>query len=306
MNCPQYEYNEDMDKLSCMKAFVAVVEAGGFSSAAGKIRLSKSLLSKYVAQLESELNVRLLNRSTRRVSTTPTGQAYYERSLPILAELEELESSVQENQRTPRGELRISAPVSFAEQYLISLISEFSRSWPELRIELIFSDRMIDLVEEGVDVALRIADLPDSSLVARRLCPVRTIVCASPAYLVKAGRPEYPLELTDHQAIFDSNISGKRQWLFQEQGQKRVVTMQGSITVNSVRAVRELLLADLGVAMCPDFVVADDLQAGRLEELLADYAFHDMALYAVYLHRRHLSVKVRLLIDALVEKFSSA
>ncbi|HEB86698.1 MAG TPA: LysR family transcriptional regulator [Gammaproteobacteria bacterium] len=295
-----------MDRLNCMRAFIAVVEAGGFSRAAGKTRLSKSLLSKYVAQLECDLNARLLNRSTRKVSTTPTGQAYYERSVPILAELDELESSVQANQRMPRGELRISAPVSFAEQYLISLISAFSKSWPDLKIELIFSDRMVDLAEEGVDVALRIADLPDSSLVARRLCPVRTIVCASPAYLRQAGRPKHPLELTQHQAIFDSNIPGKQQWLFREQGKKQVITMQGSITVNSVRAVRQLLLADLGVAMCPDFVVADDIQAGRLDELLTDYAFHDMALYAVYLHRRHLSVKVRLLIDALVEKFSSA
>ncbi len=294
-----------MDKLNCMKAFIAVVEAGGFSSAASKTRLSKSLLSKYVAQLECDLNIRLLNRSTRKVSTTLTGQAYYERSLSILAELDELESSVQANQRMPRGELRISAPVSFAEQYLTSLISEFSKSWPDLKIELIFSDRMVDLMDDGVDVALRIADLPDSSLVARRLCSVRTIVCASPAYLCKAGRPEHPLALTQHQAIFDSNISDKQQWLFREQGKKQVITMQGSITVNSVRAVRQLVLADLGVALCPDFVVADDIQAGRLEELLADYAFHDMALYAVYLHRRHLSVKVRLLIDALVEKFST-
>ncbi len=293
-----------MDKLNCMKAFIAVVDAGGFSRAADKTRLSKSLLSKYVAQLECDLNVRLLNRSTRKVSTTPTGQAYYERSLSILAELDELESSVQVNEHMPRGELRISAPVSFAEQYLTSLIAEFSKSWPDLKIELIFSDRMIDLADEGVDVALRIADLPDSSLVARRLCPVRTIVCASSAYLRKAGRPEHPLALAQHQAIFDSNLPGK-QWLFREQGKKQVVTMQGAITVNSVRAVRQLLLANLGLAMCPDFVVADDIQAGRLEELLADYAFHDMALYAVYLHRRHLSVKVRLLIDALVEKFST-
>lgn len=294
-----------MDKLNCMKAFVAVVDAGGFSNASRKVRQSKNLLSKYVAQLEGELNVRLLNRSTRKVSTTPTGQAYYERSLPILAELEELESSVQATQSTPRGELRISASVSFAELYLMPLISDFSKRWPDLKIDLILSDRMIDLVEDGVDVALRIAELPDSSLVARRLCPVRTIACASPTYLREVGRPEHPLELSRHRAIFDSNITSNQQWLFQEQDRKLVITMSGSITVNSVRAVRELLLTDLGIALCPDFVVADDIRAGRLEEILADYAFHNMALYAVYPHRRHLSAKVRLLIDALVEKFSS-
>ena len=295
-----------MDKLNCMKAFVAVVEAGGFSNAARKVRMSKNLLSKYVAQLEGELNVRLLNRSTRKVSTTPTGQAYYERSLPILAELEELEASVQATQTTPRGELRISAPVSFAELYLMPVISEFSKRWPDLNIELVLADRFVDLVEEGIDVALRIAELPDSSLVARHLCPVRTVVCASPTYLREAGRPEHPLELTRHRAIFDSNITTSRQWLFQEQDKKLAITIPGALMVNSVRAVRELLLADLGLAMCPDFVVVDDIRAGRLEEILADYAFHHMALYAVYPHRRHLSAKVRLLIDALVEKFSNA
>jgi len=299
-----------MDKLNCIRAFVAVVEAGGFSNAAHKVRQSKSLLSKYVAQLEADLNVRLLNRSTRKVSTTPTGQAYYQRCLPILAELDELESSVQATQHSPRGELRISAPVSFAELYLMPLISEFSKSWPDLNIELMLSDRMVDLVEDGVDLALRIAELPDSSLVARRLCPMRTIVCASPAYLREAGRPEHPHELVRHRAIFDSNLSLKREWLFRdkakdlEEDKKLAVSLSGAITVNSVRAVRELLLADLGLAMCPDFVVADDIRNGRLEEVLSNYAFHDMSLYAIYPHRRHLSTKVRLFIDMLVEHFA--
>ncbi len=293
-----------MDKLNGMRAFVAVVEAGGFSNAARKVRLSKNLLSKYVAQLEAELNVRLLNRSTRKVSPTPTGQAYYQRCLPILAELDELESSVQANQHTPRGDLRISAPVSFAELYLMPLISEYSKRWPDLNIELILSDRLVDLVEDGIDIALRIAELPDSSLVARRLCPVRTIVCASPAYFHQAGRPAHPSELKHHQAIFDANITRTQQWLFLEQDKKLAVTLKGSITVNSIRAVRELLLEDLGLGLCPDFVVAEDIRSGRLEEVLSDYAFHHMALYAVYPHRRHLSAKVRLLIDMLVEKFS--
>ncbi len=293
-----------MDKLNCMRAFVAVVEAGGFSRAAARGQLSKNLLSKYVAQLETELNVRLLNRSTRRVSVTPAGQAYYERCLPLLAELDELDAAVQAAQHVPRGELRISAPVSFAELYLMPLISDFSKRWPELKIDLLLSDRLIDLVEEGVDVALRIAELPDSSLVARRLCPVRTIVCATPAYLEAHGRPEHPRELAAHQAIFDSNISRKRQWLFRDGEEKLIIAMQGAIMVNSVRAVRELLLTDLGLAMCPDFVVAADIRAGRLEEVLAEHAFHHMALYAVYPHRRHLSAKVRLFIDALTDRFS--
>ncbi len=293
-----------MNKLNCMKALVAVVEAGGFTNAARKQRQSKNLLSKYVAQLEADLNVRLLNRSTRKVSTTPTGQAYYERCLPILAELDELESSVLANQSTPRGGLRISAPICFAELYLMPLISEYSKRWSDLNIDINLSDRFVDLVEDGIDLALRIADLPDSSLVARRLCPVRTIVCASPAYLRQHGRPEHPSELIHHQGIFDSNITHNRQWLFQDQGEKLTVTLTGSITVNSIPAVRELLLDDLGLALCPDFAVTEDIRQGRLEEVLPEYAFHNMALYALYPHRRHLSAKVRLLIDMLVENFS--
>ena len=293
-----------MDKLNGMRAFVAVAETGGFASAARRLSLSRALVSRYVGQLEESLSVRLFNRTTRRVSLTTVGQAYYERCAPLLEELLALESSVREAQERPVGELRVSAPVSFAELHLMELVAAFGDRYPALRIDLQLTDRMVDMVAEGLDVSLRITELADSSLVARRLAPVRVVTCAAPDYLQAHGQPCHPSELARHRCLVDSNLGDSRHWLFREQGETLRVAVDGAIRVNGARAIRELAVAGRGIAMSPLFVVADDVRAGRLTMVLSDFEYHDLALYALYPHRRHLTARVRLFVEALREHFS--
>lgn len=294
-----------MDRLECMRAFVAVVEANGFSSAARKSTLSKALLSKYVAQLEDELETRLLQRTTRHVSPTEVGRAYYERCLPILDELDELESVVKDNHAAPSGELRISAPKSFAELHLMKVVSEFSRQYPGIRINMMLTDKVVDIVEEGIDLALRIGNLPDSSLVARRLGTIHTVACASPEYLQQHGKPNHPDDLRQHQCIIDTNLKEGARWYFNCGDNKLSVTVQGSHYVNSAVAVRELVVNNNGIAISPLFVVGDDIKAGRLDIILEEFEMQSFGLYAIYSHRRHLSAKVRLFIDDLVKYFAT-
>ena len=287
-----------------MKAFCAVVEAGGFSSAARKTDLSKNLLSKYVAQLENSLNTRLLNRTTRHVSTTAAGQAYYERCKPILSELDELESLMLDSHSQPRGELRITAPLSFAELHMMPVIAQLSRDYPELEINLLLSDRMVDIIDMGIDVAIRIGELPDTSLVARKIAPAHTRICASPDYIKQHGLPQTPQDLQQHPCIFDTNITSRKQWQYEYQGHSQTIKLNGSISVNSVLAVKELILENMGIGLCPDFVISDDIEKGRIQTMLDDYNFYQLNLYAVYPHRRHLSGKVRVFIDALLKHFN--
>lgn len=292
-----------MDHLTCMRAFAAVAETGGFSRAARRTGISKALLSKYVAQLEEHLGVRLLHRTTRQVRLTTTGRAYLERSLPLLAELEELEASVRETHAEPAGTLRVHAPLSFAELQLMGPLAAFRQRHPRIEVELLLGDRLVDLVEEGVDLALRIAELPDSSLVARRLAPVRLVCCAGRDYLEPQGRPDHPEDLTRHRCLVDTNSPDAGHWAFRDGERTLRVPVRGGFRVNSARAIRELALAGQGIARIPLFVVADDLRSGRLELLLAPFEPPPLGLYAVYPHRRHLSARVRLLIDLLAERF---
>ena len=287
-----------------MRAFVAVVEANGFSSAARKSTMTKALLSKYVAQLETALDTRLLQRTTRHVSTTEVGRAYYERCIPLLEELDELESSVQEIHATPSGELKISAPISFAELYLVDLISEFSALHPKIRINLILTDRAVDIVEEGFDLAIRIGNLPDSNLIARQLSSIHTVASASPAYLKEYGEPKKPEDLARHKCILDSNFSDKARWNFVKEGIRTTVSVDYSYYVNSAIAAKELAIRDNGITLSPVFAVGNDLKAGRLKIILSDYEIATFGLYAVYAHRKHLSTKVRLFIDKAKDYFS--
>lgn len=293
-----------MDKLACMRAFIAVAEAGGFSSAARQTEQAKALLSKYVAQLEASLNVRLFHRTTRQVSLTEVGQAYYARCKPLLEEFAELDEQVQAIHASPRGELRISAPVSFSEMHLMPVVSAFTRQYPEIGMHMVLTDRQVDIVEEGFDLALRIGRLQDSSLIARRLCDISTLACASPAYLQRYGEPLSPVELETHRCIVDTNYSQGARWHFQKEGKACSITVPANYRINSAIAARELLLADSGIALCPVFVVNDAIREGRLQVVLPEYEIESFSLYAVYSHRRHLSAKVRLFIDMLARHFS--
>ncbi len=293
-----------MDKLACMKAFTAVADSGGFSSAARQSTLTKALLSKYVAQLEDSLNIRLFNRTTRQVSLTEVGRAYYARCVPLLEELEELEAVTQDIHAKPTGELNISAPTSFSELHLIKVVSNFSRQYRDIRINMVLTDRVVDIVEEGFDLALRIGNLPDSSLIARRLTTIHTVACASPEYLKEYGEPKYPKDLINHSCIVDTNYKNGLAWEFKGNGIKEVIDIQGRYCVNSAVAVKELVLSGNGVALCPTFALGDAIKNQKIKILLPEYEIEAFGLHMVYSHRRHLSAKVQLFMKSLKVYFS--
>jgi len=294
-----------MDKILCMTAFVNVVETGGFSSAGRKLGISTTLISRYIAKLEDNLGVLLLQRTTRQVTTTQIGYAYYQRCLPLLEEINELESMVKLTHVKPSGKLVLSAPTSFSEIHLMPVLSGFIEQYPEVNIDLQLTDRFVDIIDEGIDIALRIGNLPDSSLIAKKVLPITLAACASKEYLNQAPLLREPKDLVHHSCIIDSNYKAGSHWLFQKNTQKIDVEVKAAIKVNSVRAVRKLLLKGAGVGICPLFAVANDIKNGNLTRVLSTYESTELGLYAVYSHRRHLSAKVRLFIDFITKYFST-
>lgn len=291
-----------MDKLGCLRAFVNVVEVASFSEAARRLGVSKAQISKQVGQLEAELGVRLLHRTTRRVSATSDGQAYFEQCRPLLGELDELDAAIRFSDTRPSGELRVTAPITFAELYLTPAVSDFSRRYPEVRLILELTDRFVDLVEERIDVAIRIGHLGESSLVARKLGSMSMWVCAAPDYLVAHGEPTQVAELVHHACVLDSNYPGGTRWTFGRGENALSAEVSPRIVVNSARMARELLLAGHGIGYLPSFAVAGDLAQGRLKRLLPTHVPEPVGIFALYLHRKHLSAKVRLFIDTAIER----
>ncbi len=294
-----------MDKLTCMNAFTNVVDTGGFSAAGRKLGISKTLISKYVAPIEEDLGVLLLQRTTRKVSATDIGRAYYERCMPLLAEVNEVEAMVRLTNVTPSGTLVVSAPTSFSEIHLMPVLAGFVAQYPEVNIDLKLTDRFVDIVDENVDIAVRIGKLDDSSLIARKILQIDTVGCASNEYLKKSSAINHPYDLIQHQCIVDSNYKNGRHWSFHLAGKVITANVNVFLSVNSVRAVKELVLSNSGIAICPLFAVHDDIKSGRLKVLLENYQLPQLALYAVYSHRRYLSAKNRLFIDFLVNHFAT-
>lgn len=297
---------ERMD-LNSMAVFARVVEENGFTQAALRLGMSKSAVSKHVSQLEDRVGARLLQRTTRRISLTDVGAAFYERCARILAEAEEAELAVSRLQSAPRGTLRISAPMSFGRSHLAPAVAEFLCMYKELRIDMELSDRVVDLVDEGYDLAVRIARLTDSSLIARRLCPAPRVTCAAPAYLAAHGTPQHPSELASHNCLLYSYLSTGDTWHFPTAaGSDVAVHVTGSFRANNGDVLLEGAIAGLGIAAAPAFMAGPALADGRLVEILTDYRDEGAAVHAVYPHNRHLSVKVRAFIDFLVDRFASA
>lgn len=290
-----------IDRFQAMSVFARVARLESFSAAARELHISATAVSRHVAALEQHLDVRLLQRSTRRVSLSEAGAAYLERCEQLLADLAELEDGVVGGRREPRGRLRISAGVAFAREQLHLLMPEFITRYPKLEVELQLSDRRIDLVGEGFDLALRIGRLPDSSLIARKLCPCRHVLCASPRYLAEHGAPESPDQLRAHACIVDTNQA--RAWTLVGPEGEVQHQVEGRYRVNSAHASCAAALAGLGVANLPTFVAGPHIASGELVVLLPAHPPFEMGLYAVYPENRYLSAGVRAFIDLLVEHF---
>lgn len=287
-----------------MEAFTRVAEIGSFSGAAARLGLSKSVVSRQVSALEARLGARLFHRTTRSLSLTEVGRAYFERCTRILSDIEEADGSVSALQATPRGRLRINAPMSFALHHLAPLIPVFLERFPEVDADMEMNDRYVNLIEEGFDVAVRIGRLEDSSLIARQLAPSRMALCASPDYLRRHGRPETPDDLAKHCCLTYSARSLASEWQFQDAGGHRwTVEVKGRLRANNGDMLRDAALAGIGLVRLPTFLCGRDLQAGRLVSLLNDFILQDMAIHAVYPHNRHLSPKVRAFVDFLAGEF---
>lgn len=293
-----------MDILTGMRTFGAVVSTGSFTAAAQRLGISKALASKYLGQLEEHLGVRLLNRTTRKLNVTEVGQAYYQRCRQLLDEFDELEAAIKDQQDAPQGRLVIAAPTTFGEMYLTRAVADYLIEQPGVSVDLILADRYVNIVDEGFDLAVRIGNLADSSLIARRLAPARIVLCATAEYLNRAGTPDQPEDLESHSCIIDTNIPASDTWPFQQAGQHFTVKVSGRFHVNNALAAREMILSGQGIGLCPTYVVAEDLREGRLKGLLLEYKLYDFGFYAVYPHNRHLAAKVRTFVDFLVKRFA--
>ncbi len=298
------DYEDLMEKLDAMAVFARVVEAESFSGAARALGLSKSAVSKQVSRLEDRLGLRLLNRTTRRLSLTEAGAAFYQGCRRVVAEAEAAEQAVTHLAGAPRGRLRVNAPMSFGVRHVSPALPEFLGRYPELAIDLTLNDRMVDLVEEGFDVGVRIAQLADSSLVARHLAPNRSVLSAAPAYLDVRGAPRDIDELEDHACLIYSYQATGETWRLTGPGGARRLNVSGPFKVNNGDAILAAALGGLGIALLPCFICGDDLRAGRLVRVLPDWGLaSDSAVSAVYPAARHLSPKVRVFVDFLVERF---
>ncbi len=293
-----------MDAITRMRCFIQVVDQNGFSAAAREMGKSKALVSKYIGELEDELGVRLLNRTTRQISLTEVGEAYYKEASEILQRIDDLHSTLQSTHGEVRGRLKVSAPRSMGDGLLNQAMMEFAASEPEVSLDLRLEDRFVDLVEEGFDVAVRITDLEDSSLIARKVAPFRSVICASPDVIEKYGVPLKPSDLVGRPCIVDTNYRHRSNWWFSCNGERQSVTVTGRVEVNSASAARDAALCNLGFLRAPITFVNDDIREGRLKLVLEDFEQEDLGIYAVYAHRRHLSGKVRAFVDFLVRWFA--
>jgi DNA-binding transcriptional LysR family regulator len=282
-----------------MRAFVRVAEAGSFVRAAGQLAISTTSVSRQVADLEAHLGARLLNRTTRRLALTDTGRAYLDRARALLEDLDEAEAAAAAATREVSGRLRVNAPLSFGTRHLAPLIARYCEAHPRVELDVTLSDRIVDLVEEGYDLAVRIAAELNPTLVARRLAPARLVLVAAPAYLARHGTPRRPADLTRHRCLGYSYLRGGTEWQLGGRGGPHIVPLSGPLTANNGDLLHEAALAGLGIALLPTFLCGDALRGGRLAALLPEHPPPELAIHAVYASRRHLSARVRSFVDYL-------
>jgi DNA-binding transcriptional LysR family regulator len=294
------------DEILGMVFFVRVVEAKSFTGAASRLGVSKSVVSARVAGLEEQLKVRLLHRTTRKLTLTPEGVALFERCLPVVTAADEAAAAAAGTGTTPRGLLRVNAPVVFAERYLAAPMAEYLGRHPDTRIEITMNDKLVDLVEEGVDVAIRITSrLEGAGLVGRRLASDRTVLCASPAYLARRGTPAAAGELVHHDCLVYSLLRVSKEWRFREGKEVFSVPVEGRFLAGSGALLRQAALAGMGLAVLPTFMIADDLAAGRLRRVLDSFQGVSLGIHAVYPQARRVPSKTRAFVDLLVAHFRS-
>lgn len=293
-----------MDRFESMRAFTKVVEEGGFAAAARAMGLSRSAVNKAVIHLENELGAQLLRRSTRQVTTTDTGIAFYQRAVAILGELEQAVLAVRELQEHPSGNLRVNAPMSFGTLHLAPLVGEFMARYPDVHVEIVLNDRFVDPIEEGFDVTIRIGEAAwSTSLIVREIVDSKRVVSASPGYLAAHGEPRDPLELKDHRCLHYGNLGSGSQWKLKGPKGEHTYAINCIMWSNNGEVLREAAIADQGVVLLPTFIVGRALQNNELQTILTEFTSPATNLCALYPRHRHLSSKVRLFVDALEERF---
>jgi DNA-binding transcriptional LysR family regulator len=296
-----------MDRFHAIAAFVKVVESGSFARAAERLDVSVSSVSRHVSELEAHLDARLLNRTTRRLSLTEAGRVFHERCVQLLADLEEAEQSAGAGTVKPRGTLRLTGSITFGVRHLAPAIAEFMARYPEMRFDIELSDRAVDLVDEGFDVAVRIGDIGSQNLVGRKIGVTRLVCCAAPSYIARHGEPREPEALAAHACLTYEYSPQKGVWPFRDhEGRERNVKIAGPIHANNGHFLEALAVAGVGIAFEPDFIVGPDVRAGRLVPILRAFVPPPTAIHVVYPSRRHLSAKVRAFTDFLAERFVRA
>jgi DNA-binding transcriptional LysR family regulator len=292
-----------MDPLDGIVAFARVVDSGSFSAAARRLNISKSAISAHVQRLEERLGIRLLNRTTRRLSLTEAGAAYYRHCARILVEAEAAEQAASALQREPRGTLRISAPDSFGWMHVAPAVPAFLKRYPELAIDIKLSPAYVNLVDEGLDLAIRIGILEDSALVVRKLALSRRVLCAAPAYLKERGTPRQPDDLASHNCLCSDLLTWGDEWRLVGKGGEARVTVGGSFRSNNAEMLRAAALDGIGIAALPTWVVAEQLRGGMLRRVLTAWEAPVSTIYAVYPGNRLMSMKVRAFVDHLARRF---
>jgi DNA-binding transcriptional LysR family regulator len=296
-----------VDRFQAIRVFSQVVESGSFSAAAARLGLSATAASRYVAELETHLQTRLLNRTTRRVSLTESGRAFYERSVQLLADLEEAEQEALRAAIVPRGTIKLTTAVNFGVRHVAPAIAAFIALHAEVRFDVSLSDRIVDLVEEGFDLAIRIGAPGAENIVARKVGETRLVPCASPGYLKAHGAPQVPEDLARHHCLTYEYVTPRNLWRFRDaSGKERAVRVSGNLHSNNGDLLAEAAAQGAGVVFEPAFIVGPEVRAGRLVPLLQEFVAPPLPIYAVYPSRKHLSAKVRLFVDFLIERFSQA
>lgn len=293
-----------MDTLTGMDLFVRAVDTGSFSETARAMNLTPSAVSKQIARLEDRLGARLFNRTTRRLAPTEEGRAYYERCRQILADIEEAEAAVSQLNATPRGVLRVNMPLVFGRRHVVPAFGEFLRLYPDVHLDVTMTDQFVDPIAEGVDMLIRVGELKDSSLIARKLAGARRVVAAAPSYWEAHGRPAQPSDLAGHNCLTYTYLASGNDWrMTGPDGQEHVVAVSGNLAANNGEALLEAALDGLGIVLLPTWMCGPELQAGQLEEVLSDYTLSEPSVHAIYPPGRHLSAKVRAFVDFLVDRF---